>query len=219
MRTPAAAATLGALLALQPARAEVVTDHQLWLNAAVRTEATDGLDVSFTQHVRMANNVQNVSQVIPQAELSYGGLKHVSFATGARSYFNTNAEGERSRALRLHGDLGLETPEMGPVEFAYRLRVQRTTDSEPDKTSIRVRHRGVLRVKAGSSLKPELLYEHFTDPNEEPESSVQKDRLGFGLGIRFDTRHRLKLKFFQDTEIDGDGDKERIASVGYRYDL
>jgi hypothetical protein len=74
-----------------------------------------------------------------------------------------------------------------------------------------------IQLDTDSAVKPGVFYEHFLDPGGERGHKAQKYRLGAGLGVKIDKHHRLKFKFFQDKEIDGDGDKERIASIGYRY--
>ena len=45
------------------------------------------------------------------------------------------------------------------------------------------------------------------------------DRHGLSISSRLTRKHRLKLRFFQSTELNGDEDKERIVTLGYTYHL
>jgi len=208
---------LTALLWSQVAHGEVTTDHQLWLNAAIRTELIDELQVSFTQHLRVSSPDRSTRQVIPELGVSYGLFEFLSIGIGGRYAFEKDGEEEPSQSARLNGDVKLEAPDIGPVELAYRFRFQQESSGSNDTAKRRLRNKGVIQFDTDSAIKPEVFYEHFMDPQAKSGHKAQKYRLGLGLGAKLSKHHRLKFKFFQDKEIDGDGDKERIASVGYRY--
>ncbi len=100
-----------------PILADVTTEHQLWLDATVRAEVVDELKVSFTQHVRTADSVHRVNQVIPELGVSYGFLDYFSIGAGGRYSLEKNDDGESERSVRLHGQMGIESPDLGPVEL------------------------------------------------------------------------------------------------------
>lgn len=89
--------------------------------------------------------------------------------------------------------------------------------TDKDDPSFRLRHKASLQLNTDSALTPDAFYEHFDDPNADKEQRAQQRRLGAGLAIKLGANHRFKLKAFQDTELDGDGDKERVLAAGYRY--
>ena len=205
-----------ALMASTSAHAEVTTEHKLWIDATVRAELMDALDVSVTQHLRTADGARRVGQVMPELELSYGFLDHFAVGAGVRYAFEQNEDDETARTVRFHGQLGVESPDLGPVELGYRLRLQRETAPD-DEAKTRLRNKAALQVDTDSSLKPGVFYEHFLDPGGDAGHKSQKYRLGAGVTFKINATHRLKLKLFQDKEIDGDGDKQRVVSLGYRY--
>ena len=74
-----------ALMASTSAYAEVTTEHKLWIDASVRAEVMDALDVSVTQHLRTADGARRVGQVMPELELSYGFLDHLAVGAGVQT--------------------------------------------------------------------------------------------------------------------------------------
>ena len=198
------------------AQADVTTDHELRLDASIRTELVDGLKVQFTQNLRQRSQRQGGRQIIPELGLSYGFLTYFSVGLGGRYSIEKDNDGASANATRVQGDLEAKSPKMGRLKASYRVRVQRETVAHDD-SKIRLRNKATLRLNTDSPVTPELFYEHTLDPNGESGHKAQKYRLGGGLAAKIDKQHRLKFRFFQDKEIDGDGDKTRVASIGYRY--
>ena len=205
-----------ALMASTSAHAEVTTEHKLWIDATVRAEVVDAFDVSVTQHLRTADGASKVSQIMPELELSYDFLDHFAVGAGVRYAFEQNEDDETARTVRFHGQLGVESPDLGPVELGYRLRLQRET-VPADEAKVRLRNKADMQLDTSSPLKPGVFYEHFLDPGGDAGHKSQKYRLGASVTFKVNATHRLKIKLFQDKEIDGDGDKQRVVSLGYRY--
>ena len=202
-----------------PAFAEVTTDDRLWLSTALRGDVIDGLTGQFTQHLRLPITGAYNRQIIPEIGLDYTPVSLVSVGVGARYGFETVEENETTRAFRMHGDLGLDSPELGPLELGYRLRYQSESSVVTEEPKNRIRNRLSLKVSTGTMLRPGAFYEHFMDPQGEADQKAQKQRFGGDLSLKLNKRHRLRLKYFQDTEIDGDGDKVRVTAMAYRYSL
>lgn len=217
MRWAAGLAALAALAIAQPASAEVVTERQLRFQAQVKTEIARNLDASFSQHLRMGLNGEHDSRVMPELNLAYEPFKHLSMSTGGRYSFDRDDENGRSSTVRILADVEAETPQLGPFQCAYRFRVQRDASTNKDDPSVRLRHKASLQLNTDSALTPDAFYEHFDDPNADKKQRAQQSRLGAGIAIKLGANHRFKLKAFQDTELDGDGDKERVLAAGYRY--
>ena len=199
--------------------AEVTTDDRLWLSTAVRAEPTEDVRTQFTQHVRLPLAGEYNRQIIPAIEVEYAGITHLSVGAGARYAFETLEDDETMQVFRVYGDLGLYTPDLGPIELGYRLRYQNDSSPNMDEPKNRLRNRLNIQISTGSIFRPGAFYEHFIDPNGEANEKAKKFRIGADLGIKIDQNHRLKIKFLQDTEIDGDGDKVRVVALGYRYSV
>jgi hypothetical protein len=203
----------------QSAQADVTTDHQLWLSAGIQTSIVDRLDAQFVQQYRTINQGQDGQRIIPGLSLNYDIAKPVNVGVGARYSFISPPEGDSSRTLRWHSDLSLISPDLGPVRLDYRFRFQNESEPKTNPSMKRIRNRLRLRIDTSTAIRPEVFYEHYLDPFEASGHKVQKVRVGAGLGVKLNKNHRLKFRFFQDKEIDGDGDKNRIAAVGYHYKL
>ena len=201
------------------AYAEVTTDDRLWLSAAVRGDLAKDVRAQFTQELRLPLAGEYNQQIMPALELKYTGVPHVSVGTGGRYTFETLEDKETMRAFRMHGDLGLSSPEIGPIEFGYRLRYQHESSASIDPSKNRIRNRFDAQISTGSIVRPGAFFEHYLDPKGENGNKAKKYRLGADLGIKIHQDHRLKIKLFQDTELDGDGDKVRVVALGYRYSV
>lgn len=203
----------------QQARAEVTTDHQLWVSAGIETSFVNRLETTFTQHYRTIDQGNGGQKTIPDLVLKYDIAKPITIGAGGRYSFISSPDGDSSQTLRWHGDLNLISPDLGPVRLDYRFRFQNESEHETNSSAKRIRNRLRLRIDTSTSIRPEVFYEHYLDPIEASGHKVQKIRAGAGLGVKLNKHHRLKFRFFQDKEIDGDGDKNRIAAIGYTYKL
>ena len=202
----------------QSAHADVTTDDRLWVNTGIRTELIQKLDLDFTQDFRHSTQGEFNRQIIPAIGLSYGLHSHFSVGTGARYNFEKTEE-EAIQSIRFFGDFEAKSPDMGPVELGYRIRFQSENSAAYEESKNRLRNRFMLQFDTKSMAKPELFYEHFLDPAGEENQKAKKYRVGGGVGLKLSQEHRLKFKFFQDKEIDGDGDKVRVIALGYRYNF
>ena len=216
MRCGPIASVLAVLAFEQSAHADVTTDDRLWANTGIRTELVEKLDVDFTQHFRHSMQGEYTRQIIPEIGFGYELHSHFSVATGARYNFE-NSEEEAFQSIRFYGDFEAESPDIGPVELGYRIRFQSENSAAYETPKNRLRNRFLIQIDTNSMAKPELFYEHFLDPAGEENQKAQKYRVGGGVGLKLSKQHRLKFKFFQDKEIDGDGDKVRVIAIGYRF--
>ena len=199
--------------------AEVTTDDRLWISAAIRGELVEDLAAEFTQQVRLPVAGEYNQQVIPGLGLAYKLLPQVSLGSGARYRFEEDEGNETTRDFRIHGDVGLDSPELGPAELGYRLRYQSESSALMESSKNRLRNRLSLKISTGTAVRPGVFYEHFLDPQGGATKKAQKHRIGGDVSLKIKKNHRLKMRYFQDTEIDGDGDRVRVAALGYRYSL
>ena len=202
-----------------PVSAEVTTDDRLWLSTSLRGELMKDFTAELTQQLRLPLAGEYNRQIIPSIGVSYAPISNISIGSGARYSFEKRAEDETDRCFRVHGELGLETPELGPIELGYRLRYQSESSILEDEPKNRVRNRLSLKISTETMFRPGAFYEHFLDPQGEVGEQAQKHRIGGDLSIKLDPTHRIRLKYFQDTELDGDGDKVRVYAMAYRFTL
>ena len=198
-----------------PAHAAVTTTDRLRASAEARVSVAESTQLTATQHYRTSLNGPSLLQVIPNVEVSHAVGKWVSVAMGGRVTFEHEEESSR-RLWRAYGDAELSSPRMGAVGLKYRTRVQRSSTAEQE-ADLRWRNRWLARFSTGTVWTPEVFYEHFLDPNGGETRASQKYRWGGGVALRLARPHRLKLRWFADNEVDGDGDTVRISSVAYQY--
>lgn len=200
-----------------PAYAEVTTESHVWAHAAVQSNVTDRVSAAVSQHWRTGLNGDDFQQIIPAVGIEFDAHPHISFGLGGRYSIEHESDNDTTRTPRFHGEAQTSTPSLGPLQLRYRLRAQRSTSNTDADPAVRLRNRGTVRLATGSAIRPELFYEHFLDPFGDANRKSQKQRMGGGAGVKLTPHHRVKIKLFQETELDGDGDKVRVASLAYRY--
>ena len=201
-----------------PAMGKTTTEYQTWLSAGIRTKLTRqvSLDASFQQ--KSNPTMTDLYQAFPKVALGYKALSYLRLKVGSRYAFVWD-EDKKDRQLRFFQDLASSTPTLFWMKLGYRLRFQQTHSTQEETWSPKIRNRIALSVAVSDYFRPGLFYEHFLDLRESGSQMSADDRRGLSISSRLTRKHRLKLRFFQSTELNGDEDKERIVTLGYTYHL
>lgn len=201
-----------------PAVAKTTTDYQTWLSAGIRAKLTDRLAFDATVLQKSNPTVTDLHQVYPRVDLSYKAFKFLRLKVGTRYAFVWD-EGTRDRQLRFFQDIGSATPTLLRMKLGYRFRFQQTHSQTERSWRPKIRNRIAWSIALSDYFKPGFFYEHFLDLKEAQSHMSADDRRGISVSSRIHRQHRLKLRFFQSTELNGDDDKERIFTVDYTFHL
>jgi len=200
----------------EPVTAKTTTEYQTWLAAGARVPLLKNTDLDVIALQKSNTTITDIYQVYPKVSLSYRVHRYLRLETGTRYAFEFD-EGERDRRLRFFQDIGTGSPALWLFKVGYRFRFQQTHEENEDKWTPKLRNKLSLSASVSPYFKPGIYYEHFLDLSETQENMSADYRLGLSIGSRITRAHRLKLKLFQNTELNGDDDKERVLSLSYHH--
>ena len=196
--------------------AKTTTEYQTWLGAGARAKLSKKTYMDVIALQKSDPTLTDVYQVYPKFSLGYRAHRYLRLEVGSRYAFEFD-EGERDQRLRFFQDIGTGSPTLWLLKLGYRFRFQQTHEQNDDKWTPKLRNKVSLSLSLFPYFKPGIYYEHFLDLSENLDKMSADQRLGLSVGSRISRKHRLKLKFFQNTELNGDEDKERVFSLGYHY--
>jgi hypothetical protein len=201
-----------------PASAKTTTETQTWLAAGARIKLSKKLYMDGIVLQKSNLTLTDIYQFYPKVSLGYRAHKYLRLEGGARYAFEFD-EGERDQRLRFFQDLGSSSPELWWFKLGLRLRFQQTHEQNKDQWTPKLRNKLSFSILLSPYFRPGIYYEHFLDLSESRENMSADHRLGLSIGSRITRKHRLKLKFFQNTELNGDFDKEVVFYLGYHVHL
>ncbi|MFT4705264.1 MAG: hypothetical protein ACI81R_002972, partial [Bradymonadia bacterium] len=98
-------------------------DTQLWLEAGIRGDITDDLDLTFTQAFRFDQRISRLGRVLPELSLGYDLPHGIDLDLGYRFTADKRDEGDWRYEHRIYFG-GSYSRDVGPLNVQYRLRFQ-----------------------------------------------------------------------------------------------
>ena len=182
-------------------------DNQLWVNYALTVPINTKL--SYGGDIGLRGFISNYkwNQVLIRPAITYRFKYPISVA-GAVAWFRTaNRDGFNVNEFRIHQDVNLKWPDLGFMEFFYRVRIEERFFFYEDSiaNSFNVRLRGLIGIETQDftwfgKKRPiyfQGIYEGFKTLGDEQayEVFVNQVRIHFAFGHRISKGFRYELHY------------------------
>ncbi len=210
-------------------------DHQFWMNYALTIPVSDQLSWGGDLGIRGSSTHRNWNQVLIRPTISYKFRKPMSIA-GAMAWFGTfNKPDNNISEFRIHQDFNAKWPELGVVDFFYRLRIeQRFFIYQDDITNdFKVRARALIGIEtqdfkwfgARRPIYFQSILEGFKtlDKDEAQELFINQTRLHIAFGHRISDTFRYELHYISQRvklfSADGNNTGQNIIRIRLFHSL
>lgn len=184
-------------------------DHQLWTNYAVSVPVNEKFSYGGDAGIRGLVSNYDWNQVLIRPNVSYR-FNYTFSVSPAMAWFGTfNNNASNVNEFRLHQDFNAKWPDLGPVEFFYRIRIEQRWFfyENPDlDNTFNWRFRGLIGmetedIKVFGPKRPiyfQLIYEGFsTADRSAPEIFVNQTRFHMAMGHRLSNKFRYELHYIR----------------------
>jgi hypothetical protein len=182
-------------------------DHQFWMNYTLSIPINEQLSWGGDIGIRGLGTNQNWNQLLIRPTISYKFKKPMSIA-GAMAWFGTfNKVDNNISEFRIHQDFNAKWPDLGVIEFFYRLRIEQRfffyQNEIPNASRVRVRALIGIEtqdLKWFGARRPiyfQSILEAFKTLNksEALEVFINQSRLHIALGHRISNNFRYELHY------------------------
>lgn len=188
-------------------------DHQVWVNYTLKASISEQLHYGGDIGYRTSVMNTNWSQLVFRPAITYQFKKPMSVA-GAIAWFGTfNKSNYNINEFRIHQDFNAKWPELGFIDFFYRLRVEQRFFfyQDPVQNDQRLRIRGLIGIETRdlawfglqNPIYFQSIFEGFQtiDNKEAVEYFINQSRLHFAVGQRFSDKIRFELHYMRQGSI------------------
>ena len=218
------------LLTSKSARGQEI-DHQFWLNYAITIPINEKVSWGGDTGLRGLGSNRDWNQILVRPTVTYRFKRSFGIA-GAMAWLGTFNNGDYNISeFRIHQDLNLRWPDLGFIQFIYRIRLeQRFFFYEADiPNAFKVRLRGLIGLETDDihlfgGQRPiyfQLLFEGFrtVDREEALEVFVNQTRFHAAMGHRISANFRYELHYIAQRSRLFNEDGNRAAQNLYRVRL
>lgn len=206
-------------------------DHQFWMNYALSIPISEQLSWGGDIGVRGVGSNQDWNQILIRPAITYKFKKPFSVA-GAMAWFGTfNDRDYNISEFRIHQDFNAKWPDLGFIEFFYRVRIEQRFFFYQNSidNAFKVRLRGLIGVETQDltwfgSKRPiyfQSIYEGFRtlDQDEAIEVFINSTRFHLAFGQRVSKSFRYELHYIAQRSRLFSEDGTRAAQNIYRIRL
>ena len=195
-------------------------DWQSWNKIGVEYKPTKKWDFKLEQHLRLDENISEISEYFTQFKTTYELFKGFKLGLGLRYIRENDNEGNvqgYENHFRYHLDLKYKH-KLDRFTLRYRLRYQNKNELQVDDFA-----KENIRLKAGLGyniknwkLDPKFSAEIFNRFGADEESRFSKYRLTFGTEYDFKKWGTLEAFYRLENEIN-ESDPTLINIIGLKY--
>ena len=201
-----------------------VNDAGLWLSANVEKKIYRSFSVTFTEEVRMNENITEIGAIFSDLGLSYKFLKRFRVSANVRYINKRRLDDSYDNRIRYYFDLSYRE-KVNPVIFLFRVRLQsQYTDifSSPDGKIPDKYARTKLTVKLdlNKRMEPYLYAESFFLLNDPNGMLFNGTRYCAGIEYSFSKHHMVDIFYMIQKEYQvNNPEMDFIIGIGYYFTL
>lgn len=206
------------MIAMLIASLAQASETRLWLSGELKGEPTEMLDLSFTQHVRIENNISQFDRLMPEFQFEFDPVDWAEIGGGYRYIGKWNKEEEYDPAHRGQGDLTLKK-KFKRWQPAYRFRLQRSWEQDQTlKIETRRRHRLKISHETTDALKISLAGQTFREPGVDISHGTL--RISASGDVELSKQHGLDLTYHREAVLSRlETTEQHIISLGYTHEF
>ncbi len=197
--------------------AQVVSDAKLWTGLSI-SKKVDDFEFSFSEEVRMDENVSHIDKVFSEIGAQYKITKGLYAAINYR--FNRDNDYETvNYDIRHRIDLGLTYKhKLNDFRFAFRTKIQ-TKNALPEENSPTFsRNKFSIKYKLKNNLSPFVAYEFYYQFNEE--KVINRTRISLGSSYKINKHNAVKLFYMYENKFNVKNPKHNhIYGVSYSIEI
>ena len=184
-------------------------DHQLWMNYAITVPINEKWTYGGDVGLRGLISNYDWNQFLIRPNVNYR-INYTFSVSPAIAWFSTlNRDTGNVNEFRIHQDFNAKWPDLGFIEFFYRIRIEQRfffyqDDNYSNDFNLRVRAlvgAETADIKLFGPKRPiyfQVIYEGFSTGEESAlEVFVNQTRLHFALGHRLSKNFRYELHYIR----------------------
>lgn len=193
-------------------------DAGLWISANLEKSFSQAFSVSYTQELRMAENISEASVIFGDLGLDYRLNKQFKIAGHYRWIFDHNLDDSYTSSNRFYLDLSYKG-KLKPVSISLRERVQsefvKFNSTEKVNPEIYSRTKATLKFDLDRKISPYLYTELFHPLNTNSLFFFDKIRYSAGLEYQINKRHVIDLGYMIQHKYQNMPANDFVITAGY----
>lgn len=199
-----------------------INDAGLWLSGNFEKNLSQSFGLSFTQELRLMENMSVADVVFSDLGTEYRFNKHFRFAVHYRWINNRRNDESYASLHRFYADLSYRT-KFSPFIISVRERIQSEfapfnsgNTSNPELFS---RTKATVKLDLDRRISPYFYTELFNPLNGGNGRIITKGRYCLGFDYELNSRHKLDISYMIQHKWEDVPENDYIVGLGYTFSL
>jgi len=195
-----------------------VNDAGLWISANVEKNITQSFGLSFSEEIRLMENMSEASTIFSDISLEFRFNKHLKASTHYRFINDRRLDDSYASRNRLYFDVSYRQ-KFSLFVLSVRERIQsqfdRVYSSEGNATENYSRSKATLKLDMNRRISPYLSSEWFHPFNDPSVRFIDKARYMVGIEYQFSPWHMLDFNYLIQRSFRAIPGNDFVIGIGY----